>query len=66
MKFNTAIPPSAAVEHLFSIGKDILRATTAILSDANLWEVDVHEGEPPSCQDNRQGVRVQARMNGLV
>jgi hypothetical protein len=30
---NTAIPSSAAVERLFSIGKDILRAK---LSDANL------------------------------
>jgi len=34
-KFNTAIPSSAAVERQFSIGKDILRAKRATLSDAN-------------------------------
>ena len=32
---NTAIPSSAAVERLFSIGKDILTAKRAKLSDAN-------------------------------
>ena len=32
--YNTAIPSSAAVERLFSIGKDILTAKRAKLSDA--------------------------------
>ncbi|XP_042229523.1 uncharacterized protein LOC121871369 [Homarus americanus] len=34
-KYNTAIPSSAAVECLFSIGKDVLRAKRATLSDGN-------------------------------
>jgi hypothetical protein len=34
-KFNTPVPSSAAVERLFSIGKDILRAKRASLSDEN-------------------------------
>ena len=35
VKYNTAMPSSAAVEWLFSMGKDILRAKRAALSDAN-------------------------------
>uniref|UniRef100_A0A0L8GJ26 HAT C-terminal dimerisation domain-containing protein n=1 Tax=Octopus bimaculoides TaxID=37653 RepID=A0A0L8GJ26_OCTBM len=35
IKFNTAIPSSAAVECLFSMGKDILRAKSSLLSDEN-------------------------------
>uniref|UniRef100_A0A672F8K3 HAT C-terminal dimerisation domain-containing protein n=1 Tax=Salarias fasciatus TaxID=181472 RepID=A0A672F8K3_SALFA len=35
IKYNTAIPSSAALELLFSIGKDILRAKRATLSEAN-------------------------------
>ena len=34
-KYNTAIPSSVAVEQLFFIGKDILTAKRAKLSDAN-------------------------------
>ncbi len=35
MKYNTAIPSSAAVERFFLIGKDILRAKRLSLSDTN-------------------------------
>ena len=35
IKFNTAIPSSAAVERLFSMDKDILRAKRSSLSDEN-------------------------------
>jgi hypothetical protein len=35
VKFNTAIPSSAAVERFFSMGKDILRDKRASLSDKN-------------------------------
>ncbi len=35
VKFNTPVPSSAAVERIFSIGKDILRAKRASLSDEN-------------------------------
>ncbi len=34
-KYNTPIPSSAAVERMFSMGKDILRAKRATLSDEN-------------------------------
>ena len=36
MKFNTGVPSSASVERMFSMGKDVLRAKRATLSDANL------------------------------
>ena len=35
-KFNTGVPSSASVERMFSMGKDVLRAKRATLSDANL------------------------------
>ena len=34
-RYNTAMPSSAAVERLFSLGKDILRAKRSCLSDDN-------------------------------
>jgi hypothetical protein len=33
VKFNTPVPSSAAVERIFSVGKDILRAEKTNLSD---------------------------------
>ncbi|CAI9737865.1 XP_036359420.1uncharacterized protein LOC118763785 [Octopus vulgaris] len=36
IKFSTAIPSSAAVKHLFSIGKDIMRAKRSSFSDGNI------------------------------
>jgi len=35
IKYHTTIPSSDAVEHLFSIGIDILRTKRSTLSDAN-------------------------------
>ena len=35
LKFDTAILSSAAVQRLFSIGRDISRSRTATLSDTN-------------------------------
>jgi hypothetical protein len=35
VKYKTAVPSSAAVERLFNLGKDILRAKRARLSDKN-------------------------------
>ncbi|MEL7308304.1 MAG: hypothetical protein AAGK05_10865 [Pseudomonadota bacterium] len=35
-KYNTPVPSSAAVERLFSVGKDVLRATRASMSDLTL------------------------------
>ena len=34
-RYNTAVPSSAAVERLFSLGKDIKRAKRSSLSDNN-------------------------------
>lgn len=44
IKYNTAIPSSAAVERLFSIGKDILTAKRAKLSDANFEKLMFMKG----------------------
>jgi len=44
IKFNTSIPSSAAVERLFSIGKDILTAKRATLSDANFEKLMFMKG----------------------
>ena len=35
LRYNTAMPSSAAVERLFSLGKDIIRAKRSSLSDEN-------------------------------
>jgi len=43
-KFNTVIPSSAAVERLFSIGKDILSAKRATLSDAKFEKLTFLKG----------------------
>ena len=47
IKYNTAIPSSAAVERLFSVGKDILRAKRAALSDANFKRLMFMKGNHP-------------------
>jgi hypothetical protein len=44
LKYNTAIPSSAAVERLFSIGKDTLTAKRATLSDANFEKLMFMKG----------------------
>lgn len=36
LRYNTAMPSSAAVERLFSLGKDIMRAKRSCLSDDNM------------------------------
>ena len=44
IKFNTGIPSSAAVERLFSVGKDILRAKRANLSDGTFGKLMFMKG----------------------
>ncbi|KAK8745803.1 hypothetical protein OTU49_000018, partial [Cherax quadricarinatus] len=44
IKYNTTIPSSAAAEHLFSIGKDILMAKRATLSDGNFERLILMKG----------------------
>jgi hypothetical protein len=44
IKFNTGIPSSAAVERLFSVGKDILTAKRANLSDDNFEKLMFMKG----------------------
>ena len=44
VKYNTAIPSSATVERLFSIGKDILTPKRATLSDENFEKLMFMKG----------------------
>ena len=42
VKFNTSVPSSAAVERLFSTGKEILRARRCRLSDTTFMKGNRH------------------------
>ena len=44
VKYNTTIPSSAAVEHLFSIGKEILRARRCMLTDSTFEKLMFMKG----------------------
>ena len=43
VKYNTPIPSSAAVERMFSLGKDILKPKRSNLSDAHFEMLSVFE-----------------------
>ena len=57
IRYNTAIPSTAAVERLFFIGKDILTAKRAKLSDANFERLMFMKGNHnimlPGCRRKR-------------
>ena len=60
IKYNTAIPLSAAVERLFSIGKDILTAKRAKLSDANFKRLMFMKGN----QHHVAGMQAEQAASG--
>jgi hypothetical protein len=60
IKYNTAIPSSAAVERLFSIGKDILTAKRAKLSDAKFERLMFMKGN----QHHVAGMQAEQAASG--
>ena len=60
IKYNTAIPSSAAVERLFSIGKDILTSKRAKLSDANFERLMFMKGN----QHHVAGMQAEQAASG--
>ncbi|KAG0724739.1 hypothetical protein GWK47_039997 [Chionoecetes opilio] len=52
VKYNTAIPSSAAVERLFSQGSEVMKAKrTSLTSDSFERLIGLHEGEHGPAQD---------------
>ena len=60
IRYNTAIPSSAAVERLFSNGKDILTAKRAKLSDANFERLMFMKGN----QHHVAGMQAEQAVSG--
>ena len=60
IKYNTAVPSSVAVERLFSIGKDILRAKRAVLSDGNFERLMFMKGNQHHVEALEKGQKAKA------